>query len=65
MSSVCDSTRVVVYMSGATLAHLFGPVHPVEPRHLAVVHHLLLGGIPEVVVRLPLLQLVPAMAIPV
>ena len=40
--------------------HLFGPVHPAESAHLAVVLHLLLGGVPEVVVGVPILQLLPA-----
>jgi len=35
------------------------PVHSHEAMHLAQVHHLHLGSIPQLVVRLALLQLFP------
>ena len=42
------------------IAHLFGPVHAHEAMHLPGVHHLVLRGVPQLVVGLTLLQLLPA-----
>ena len=42
------------------LENLLGPVHAQEAMHFAQVHHLLLRRVPQVIVSLALLQLLPA-----
>mmetsp|Transcript_55943 Transcript_55943/g.109489 ORF Transcript_55943/g.109489 Transcript_55943/m.109489 type:complete len:289 (+) Transcript_55943:632-1498(+) len=42
---------------GAPLENLLCPIHPEEPVHLPFLRHLELGGVPQIVMRLSLLQI--------
>ena len=42
------------------VTYLLSPIHSVPGGHLAMIFHLLLGGVPEVIVGVSLLQLIPA-----
>jgi len=55
----CCSQTLHAPLAATTLITHTHPVHAHEAVHLAQVHHLQLAGVPQVIVRLALLQLVP------
>lgn len=57
---ICKQSQDAFRSCSCAQAHLLGPVHAHEAVHLSCVHHLQLRCVPQLVERLPLLQLLTA-----